>query len=72
MKTAVELTEGILYKLRMMGVPVHLPAQIKGDNMSVVKNTSIPELVLKKKSNSIAYHCVHEGACRNGAHCCCI
>ena len=26
------------------------------DNMSVVKNTSIPESVLKKKSNSIAYH----------------
>ena len=32
------------------------------DNMSVVKNTSIPESVLKKKSNSIAYHYVRERA----------
>lgn len=62
LKTAVELTEGILYKLRMMGVPVELPAFIKGDNMSVVKNSSIPESTLKKKSNSIAYHYVRERA----------
>ena len=62
LKTAVELTEGILYKLRMMGVPVELPAYIKGDNMSVIKNSSVPESVLRKKSNSIAYHYVRERA----------
>ena len=62
LKTAVELTEGILYKLRMMGVPVELPAYIKGDNMSLIKNSSIPESTLKKKSNSIAYHFVRERA----------
>jgi hypothetical protein len=28
--------------------------------MSVITNISIPESVLKKKSNAIAYHCVHK------------
>ena len=36
-------------------------AHIKVDNMSVVKNTSVPESQLKKKkSNSIAYHFVRQ------------
>jgi hypothetical protein len=30
------------------------------DNNSVVINSTKPESVLKKKHNSIAYHCVHE------------
>jgi len=30
--------------------------------MSVVKNTSVPESMLKKKSNSIAYHYVRSKA----------
>jgi hypothetical protein len=46
----------------MMGVPLDGPAHVKADNMSVVKNSSIPESVLKKKSNSIAYHYVRERA----------
>ena len=45
-----------------MGVPLDGPANVMADNMSVVKNTSIPESVLKKKSNSIAYHYVRERA----------
>ena len=44
----------------MMGVPLDGPAHVRVDNMSVVKNTTIPESVLKKKSNSIAYHYVRE------------
>jgi hypothetical protein len=39
-----------------------IPAHVKADNMSVVKNTSNPESMLKKKSNSIAYHYVRERA----------
>ena len=47
----------------MMGVPLDGPANVMADNMSVVKNTSIPESsVLKKKSSSIAYHYVRERA----------
>ena len=60
LKTAVELTEGIIYKLRMMGVPIGGPAIIKGDNMSVISNSSLPQSMLKKKSNSVAYHYVRE------------
>ena len=43
-----------------MGVPIDGPLLIYGDNMSVIHNTQRPELTLKKKSNSIAYHAVHE------------
>jgi hypothetical protein len=35
---------------------------IKADNMSVISNSSLPESMLKKKSNSIAYHYVRERA----------
>ena len=62
MKTGVELIEGLRYKLRMMGVPLDGPAHVKADNLSVVKNSSMPESTLKKKSNSIAFHYVRERA----------
>ena len=60
MKHGVETLRGIRYKLRMMGVEVFGPTYIYGDNMSVVHNTSKPESMLKKKSNSICYHFVRE------------
>jgi ABC-type iron transport system FetAB ATPase subunit len=44
----------------MMGIPLDGPAHIKVDNMSVFHNSTKPESVLKKKSNSIAYHYVRE------------
>lgn len=56
MKTALEMIEGLRYKLRMMGIPISGPANIFCDNEAVYKNTSIPESVLKKKHHSIAYH----------------
>lgn len=62
MKVGVEISEGLRYKLRMMGVPIAGSTQVRADNMSVVKNTSVPESTLKKKSNSIAYHYVRERA----------
>ena len=60
MKTAVELIEGLRYKLRMMGVPLEGATRVFADNMSVVHNCSNPVSQLKKKSNSIAYHYVRE------------
>jgi len=60
MKTAMEMVEGLRYKLRMMGVPIDGPCNVKADNMSMVRNSSVPESQLKKKSNLIAYHYVHE------------
>ena len=31
-----------------------------GDNKSIVLNTTMPSLALKKKHNAIAYHCARE------------
>jgi hypothetical protein len=60
MKHGIENLHGICYKLRMMGVPVKGPSYVNGNNMSVVTNVSRPESTLRKKSNSICYHAVHE------------
>ena len=50
-----------------MGIPCEGPAHIQGDNQSILANTSIPDSTLKK-SQSIAYHFVHEGAARDEWH----
>jgi hypothetical protein len=60
LSTAVEANRALRYKLRMMGIPIDGPTYTYVDNMSVVNNTSVPESLLKKKSNSIAYHAVRE------------
>ncbi len=60
LKTAMEANRALRYKLRMMGVPIDGPTYVYCDNMSVVYNTTSPESMLKKKSNSIAYHAVRE------------
>jgi hypothetical protein len=62
--TCIELGYSIFgtarYKLRMMGVSLDDdgPTHIKADNMSVIKNSSLPEPIMLKKSNSITYHYV--------------
>ena len=55
LKIAVELVEGLRYKLRMFGVPINGPARIFCDNKSVVINTSFPNSPLKKKHCAVAY-----------------
>lgn len=65
MKSCTEYIRGLRYKLRMMGIPCDDPAYIYGDNKSVLYNTSIPESTLKKKSQSLSYHFVREGAARD-------
>ena len=45
----------------MFGIPVEKTAFIYGDNQLVLINVSAPESTLKKKSQSVAYHFVHEG-----------
>jgi hypothetical protein len=59
-KTAIEMIEGMRYKLRMMGIPLDGPTSLFGDNESVVTNATKPESTLKKKHNAIAYHRVRE------------
>ena len=46
----------------MMEIPVTGPSYVFEDNKSVLPNTRVPDLVLRKKSNSIAYNFVREGA----------
>ena len=48
MKTGVEALRGIRYTLRMMGVPLTRPAYVYGENMSVIYNTSRPEVMYCK------------------------
>jgi hypothetical protein len=65
LKTATEMLRGLRYKLRMMGIPIDGPTYIYCDNNSVVVNSSSPASTLKKKSNSIAYHCVRDSVARD-------
>jgi hypothetical protein len=44
----------------MMGIPIEGPTHMRVDNMSVVNNMTSPDSVLRKKSNSIAYHFVRK------------
>ena len=48
-----------------MGIPVLGPVYVRGDNQSVLANTTFPESTLKKKNQSIAYHFVREGVARD-------
>ena len=59
-KTAIEMVEGLRYKLRMMGVTIDGATNLFCDNDSVIKNSSNPESTLKKKHNAIAYHRTRE------------
>ena len=60
-KLACEYIRGLLYKLRMTGIPFFDTCYVYGDNKLVSYNTTLPESTLKKKTNSIAYHAVREG-----------
>ena len=60
MRIATEITEGLRYRLRMLGIPIDGSASVFCDNMSVVMNTTRPESTLKKKHNAIAYHRVRK------------
>ena len=62
MKHCCEYIRGLRYKLREMGIPVEFHAYIYGDNKSVLANSTVPDSVLRKKANSIAYHFVREGS----------
>ena len=64
MKQCCEYLCGLMYKLRMMGIPCDGPSHIYSDNQSVLANTMMPDSTLKKKSQSIAYHLVREESAR--------
>jgi hypothetical protein len=68
LRIAVELIESLRYKLRMMGIPIVGPCSVLCDNESVVKNSSMPDPVLKRKHNAIAYHRVREASASGMVH----
>jgi hypothetical protein len=59
-RIATDLTMAMRYKLRMLGVPLHGPAILLGDNKGMIDNCTLPSSTLKKKHNAIAYHRVRE------------
>ena len=60
MRIAIELVQGLRYKLRMMGVPLDGPTLMYCDNESVTKNASIPISTMSKKHDAICYHKIRE------------
>lgn len=60
LRIGIELLEGIVYKLRMFGVPIEGETSIFCDNKSVVNSGTRPDTRLKKKHNSIAFHRISE------------
>ena len=60
MRHAIDMIEGLRYKLRMMGVPIDDATQVFCDNDAVVKSTTRPESTLKKKHNAINYLRIRE------------
>jgi hypothetical protein len=65
MKNRMETVRGLKHKLHMMGIPIEDRACLYGDNMSAIHNTQRPESMLKKKSNSVCYHCCREHVAMN-------
>ena len=60
MKQGMETLQGLMYKSHMMGVPILGVSYIYGDNMSIIHNMQCLESNLKKTSNEIHYHAIHE------------
>jgi hypothetical protein len=60
MKTAIDMIEGLRYKLRMLGILLTGATSVFCDNETVVKNLTALESTLKKHHNAIAYHLARE------------
>ncbi len=67
-RIAMELIDGLRYKLRMFGIPIEGPTNVFCGNQSVVTNMTKPESTLKRKHISIAYHLVMEAAAAGTIH----
>ena len=59
-RTGVDQIVDICTTLRYFGVPVVEKTCMFGDNESVVKNSTLPQSVLKKRHNMLSYHRVRE------------
>ena len=59
-KTAIQQMMGMRQTLRYLGVPVHGPSHLFGDNQSVVTSGSVPHSPLKKRHLSLSFHYTRE------------
>ena len=66
LKQAVDIIEGLIYKLRMFGIPILEESKIFCDNQAAVKSGSNPDTRLQKKHNSIAFHRNREAVAGGG------
>ena len=57
-RIAVQQIIDIRMTLRYMGIPLEGPAWLLGDNEGVLKSSTIPASVLKKRHNALSYHTV--------------
>ena len=55
-RIAIDLIVEWRYKLQMLGIQIEESSYLVGDNMSVVINTILPSLALKKKHQACNYH----------------
>jgi hypothetical protein len=64
-RIATEQIMDLRLSLRYLGVPLEGPSWMFGDNLSVIKSSTIPSSTLKKRHNALAYHRVREAiACK--------
>ena len=49
MKHCTEYIRGLRFKLRMMGITIHGPTLVYGDNQSVLANTTGPDSAFEEK-----------------------
>jgi hypothetical protein len=59
-RIATDIALELRYNIRMMGFAFDGPANIFGDNQSVILNTTVPSSQLKKKIHACAYHRIRE------------
>ena len=59
-RTAIQQITALRLTLRYLGVPIHGPTHLFGDNESVVKSGSIPHSALHKRWHGLAYHYTRE------------
>jgi hypothetical protein len=57
-RQAIQQIIDLRLTLRYMGVPLDGPAWMFGDNMSVIKSSTIPASTLNKRHNALSYHTV--------------
>jgi hypothetical protein len=55
-RIAFEMLGALRYKLWMFIIPIDGPANVLCDNQLVVVNSTVPDLTLHHKHNTIAHH----------------